>query len=117
MAEKMIGYCGIICTDCPAYIATQNDDMEELQRIAARWRELFDPTVTAEGIICDGCLSDTRLSDHCGICPVRACAVDRAVITCAHCDDYACKTLTDFLPTAPAEAKDTLEEIRRGLQR
>ncbi|MCK4356498.1 DUF3795 domain-containing protein [Candidatus Bipolaricaulota bacterium] len=25
--EKMIAYCGLICTNCPAYIATQKNDL------------------------------------------------------------------------------------------
>lgn len=24
--SKMIAYCGLICSDCPTFIATQNDD-------------------------------------------------------------------------------------------
>lgn len=24
--ERMVAYCGIVCTECPAYIATQNND-------------------------------------------------------------------------------------------
>ncbi len=32
--EEMVAYCGIVCTECPAYIATQNDDMGALKLTA-----------------------------------------------------------------------------------
>lgn len=24
--QPMIAYCGLVCSDCPTYLATQNDD-------------------------------------------------------------------------------------------
>jgi len=32
--EKMIGYYGIICSDCPVLIATQKNDDAERKRVA-----------------------------------------------------------------------------------
>ena len=34
MAE-MIAYCGLVCTACPAYIATQANDRAALEQVAA----------------------------------------------------------------------------------
>ena len=28
--DKMIAYCGLVCTDCEAYIATQANDLAAL---------------------------------------------------------------------------------------
>lgn len=119
MAEKMIAYCGLVCSECPAYIATQSDDMEALGRVAAQWSKEFNATLAAADCICDGCLSDSeRLIGHCSECKVRACAIGRGVINCAHCDDYArpggCEKITAFFTFAP-DAKTTLEEIRATL--
>jgi len=33
----MIAICGLICNDCPAYIATQKDDDEMRKKIAEEW--------------------------------------------------------------------------------
>ncbi|RLC63088.1 MAG: hypothetical protein DRI79_08630 [Chloroflexi bacterium] len=115
MAEKMIAYCGLVCTECPAYLATQADDMEALERVAARWSEEFHAPITAAYCLCDGCLSDGgRLCGHCAECEVRACAIARGLVNCAHCDDYGCEKITGFFKFAPG-AKATLEEIRKAL--
>jgi len=116
MAEKMIAYCGLVCSGCPAYVATQAGDMEALERVAAQWSEEFGATFTAADCLCDGCTSASeRLSSYAsGGCEVRACAVTRGVVNCATCDDYGCEKITAFFNFAP-EAKATLEEIRKSL--
>ena len=115
--DEIIAYCGLNCTECPAYVATQSGDPAAVEKVAAQWREAFNmPDLTAESVICDGCLAQAsgRLSGYCATCAVRACAVERAVINCAHCADYACEKLTGFWVHAP-EAKATLEQIRAAL--
>jgi len=47
-------------------------------------------------------------------CKIRACAIERKVQNCAHCDDYPCQEPEKFFAFAP-EAKATLERIGRGL--
>lgn len=45
--DKMIAYCGLVCTNCPAYVATQADDRDALEKVAAQWREQFNsPEIT-----------------------------------------------------------------------
>ena len=116
--DKLIAYCGLNCSKCPAYVATQSGDPAELERVAAEWREAFNmPDLTAESLICDGCLPGEisgRLSGYCETCAIRACGVERGVATCAHCDEFACEKLTAFWANAP-EAQATLEQIRAGL--
>ena len=114
--ERMIAYCGLVCTDCPGYLATQADDRAEMERVAAMWREEFDaPNITVESVICDGCVTDGgRKCSHCFECQVRACGVERGVINCAHCADYACEQLEGFFGFVP-EARVTLDGIRAGL--
>jgi hypothetical protein len=114
--DKIIAYCGLVCSDCPAYIATQADDRAALEQVAARWREEFNaPDMTVESIICDGCLTDEgRKCSHCFECQIRACGMERGVVNCAHCDDYGCEKLEGFFGFAP-EAKATLDAIRQGL--
>ncbi len=114
--NQMIAYCGLVCSECPAYIATQADDRAALEQVAAQWREEYEaPTITVESVICDGCLGTTgRKCSHCSECNVRACAMGRAVVNCAHCDDYGCETITGFFGFVP-EAKATLDGIRARL--
>ena len=111
--NQMIAYCGLVCTDCPAYIATQADDRAALEQVAAQWREEFDaPEITVESVICDGCLGAAgRKCRHCFECDVRACAMTRAVANCAHCDDYGCETITRFFGFVP-DAQSRLDGLR-----
>jgi hypothetical protein len=114
--DKTIAYCGLVCTDCPAYVATQADDRAALEQVAARWREEYNsPDISVESVICDGCLgSNGRHCSHCFECEVRACGMARGVANCAHCPDYACEKLDGFLSFVP-EARATLDGIRAGL--
>ena len=115
MAEQMIAYCGLVCSECPAYVATQANDMEALERLAAQWSQEFNAEMTAADCLCDGCISGSdRLIGYCSDCQVRACAAGRGVATCAQCDDYGCEKITAFFDHAP-DAKAKLEEIRQAL--
>jgi hypothetical protein len=114
--DRIVAYCGLVCTDCPAYIATKADDRAALERVAAGWREEYDaPEITVESVICDGCPGDTgRKCSHCPECEIRACGVTRGIANCAHCPDYACEKLEDFFGFVP-EARTTLDEIQKAL--
>jgi hypothetical protein len=110
---KMIGYCGIICTECEAYKATQSQDPAELEKVAAKWREQFDPTITAASIICDGCLAQTeQLCSYCTVCPLRICARQRGEENCAYCAEYSvCEKLESYFSHAP-QMRAVLDEMR-----
>ncbi len=114
--SKLVAYCGLICTDCSAYIATQADDREALERVATAWRVEYNaPEITVSGVICDGCLGPVgRKCRHCFECGIRACSMERGLANCAHCADYACEQLLGFFGFVP-QAQTVLEQIRRGL--
>ena len=114
--DRIIAHCGLDCSGCPAYVATEANDRAALEQVAAQWREQFkSPEITADSIICDGCRGGNgRLAEYCSVCEIRACAVDRAVVNCAHCGDYGCEKLENFFAHA-AEARQTLDAIRAAL--
>jgi hypothetical protein len=114
--DKIIAYCGLVCTDCPAYIATQANDRAALERVAAQWREEFNaPNITAEGVLCDGCLTDLgHKFGHCHECQIRACGMHRDVVNCAYCEAYACDTLQEFFGFVPG-ARTLLDGIRASI--
>jgi RecJ-like exonuclease len=112
--DKMIAYCGIVCTECPAFIATQQNDDAKRKQVAETWSKQYKMTVKAEDINCDGCTSGgKRLLNYCSICEIRKCGQGKGVKNCAYCDEYACEKLTRFLAIAPPETKASLEEIRK----
>jgi hypothetical protein len=114
--NKIIAYCGLVCTDCPAYIATQADDHGALERVAAQWREEYNsPEITVESVICGGCVTDDeRKCGHWAECEIRACGMARGVVNCAHCADYGCEKIEGFFGMVP-DARTVLDEVRRSL--
>ena len=109
--EKMIAFCGIICTECPAFLATQKDDNER-KKVAEMWSKQFKSEIKPEDINCDGCLTeDGRLFGFCRVCKIRECGMKKGVKNCAYCSDYPCEELNKFFNMSP-DAKATLEKIR-----
>lgn len=114
--DRMVSYCGLICTECPAYLATVNDDDAERQRVAEAWSKQFGGDFKASDINCDGCLSrGARVFSHCNECEIRKCGMERGVVNCAYCEDYPCEKLSAFLANVPA-AKETLEKERESTE-
>jgi len=113
--DKMIAYCGLVCSECDALIATQTGDRAELEKVAAKWRiEYNAPGITAEGVVCAGCNVPGEKCFHCAECNIRACAEKKGIETCASCDEYACEKLSSLLNMVPA-AKATLDALRAAL--
>jgi len=115
--EKIIAFCGINCTDCEAFIATQKDDDARRRKVAAEWSKEFGHEIKPEEINCDGCLSiDGRHINYCNVCEIRKCGMEKEVENCAYCIDYECEKLEKFHEQAP-KAKERLEEIRQKISK
>ena len=108
----MVSFCGEICTECSAYVATRSDDAAALQRVADEWNARFGTSLRAEDCVCDGCLGEGRRIGYCRTCAVRACAIERRLENCAHCKEYACQKLGVCFENSP-ECKDVLDGIRQ----
>ena len=86
--NEYIAYCGIDCKTCEAYIATINDDNELRIKVSKLWSELNDIEITPEMINCTGCRIDGIKTIFCdSICPIRQCALNKKVDTCAACEE------------------------------
>lgn len=110
--KKIVGACGIVCGDCPAYVATKTNDDALRAKTAAEWSAMYHADIKPEGIDCDGCPSaGPRLFAHCLECEIRACAHGRKLVTCAECPEYACRKLKEFFAMAP-QARQTLDQLR-----
>ena len=115
MDERMVAYCGIVCTDCDALKATQAEDMDALEAMAKKASEEFGMEMTVADAMCDGCLSTTwRQIGYCHECAIRLCAVPKHVENCAHCDEFACDKVEAFSKPGTPHRK-TLDGIRTTL--
>lgn len=111
--EKIVGVCGIVCSDCPAFIAYANDDQELRIKSAKEWSEMYKADIKPEDVNCVGCTveGNPKIS-HCAECEIRECGVGKKIVTCADCSDYSCETLNNFFKMVP-EAKTTLDNLRK----
>ncbi|WP_167956765.1 ASCH domain-containing protein [Anaerosporobacter faecicola] len=111
--NKEIAFCGLVCTDCPIYIATATQDEEKKEQLA---REYSTETCTfeKEDMVCYGCHSQDEAMKHskmCGDCEIRNCKKTAKIDTCASCEAYPCAHIERFVP-ADGENRKRLEKIR-----
>ena len=64
----MIAYCGLVCSDCPTYLATQTNDDLARERTASYYSKQFGFDIKPAEINCDGCKSDGILIAYCLAC-------------------------------------------------
>jgi len=112
---KLIAYCGLVCSDCPAFLATQKNDDVERKRVAELWSKEYGASIKPEEINCDGCLSTgDKVFGHCRVCNIRKCGQSKNVQSCAYCSEYPCEKNKSFFKLVP-DAQKVLDEVRKGL--
>ena len=110
---EMIACCGLVCTSCPTFIATQNDDDTAREKTAKLIAEKFGLSFKPEEINCDGCLSSgDRLIGFCNTCEVRKCGIAKSVENCSACDEQPCDKLNKFHEFSP-DAKASFEALAK----
>ncbi len=99
-----ISPCGLVCSQCDAYRATQLNDSEKMELVAADWRKRYNnQAIKAELISCDGCMTENgKKCFHCeNFCLIRPCAIKKGVKVCSECSEYPCDKLTEFFSYVP----------------
>ena len=110
--QEMVAYCGLVCTECPAYKATQEDDNKARAKVAEEWSKQFKLNFKTEDINCNGCMTGGEVKfSYCSMCDISKCGSDRKVLNCGYCAEYPCDKLNNFHAEV-AEAKAKLESIR-----
>jgi hypothetical protein len=119
---EVVGCCGLVCSDCQIYLATQSRD-EDLRATIfqrqknwghdTRFRELYGREYRLEDVHCGGYPTSSQgdfwYIENCGM---RACALRKNHPNCAHCDEYPCDQLKGFFDKSHVNARKTLDEIR-----
>jgi len=114
-----IAPCGLVCSRCDAYRATQLNNPEKLELVAAKWRKLNHcDDIKAEYLPCDGCMSECgRKSFFCtNMCGIRKCIIQRGFQVCSDCPDYHdCKILEGFISHAPEGQAKAMKKLLDGI--
>ena len=112
----MIAYCGLVCSNCPTFLATQNDDDAARKRTVDLYAEKFGLNLRPEDINCDGCKSEGgKLIGYCQSCEIRLCCRDKGLENCARCSDQPCEKITEFHKFS-ADAKASFEALKKELR-
>ena len=108
--KDTIGYCGLDCEKCDAYIATIHDDHALREKTAKLWAELNNAPITPEDINCEGCRMNGVKTVFCSnLCGIRQCAWKKGVVTCGGCPDLeTCSTVAAIISNNP----EALERLR-----
>ena len=79
--------CGDVCTECPRYIATQENDTTSLEKIAELWYKLGlrDKILPADELKCFGCTKD-KFCTH----QLNKCVHLTNKNNCGECDIFPC---------------------------
>lgn len=115
--EEIISYCGLVCRNCPIYLASKETDFvkknEMISEIISVCKKEYNIEYNPSDITdCEGCMTENgRLFSGCLNCKIRRCAIDKGIISCAYCSDYICGNLNEFFKTDPS-AKERLELLR-----
>ena len=108
--RDMIGYCGLDCEKCDAYLATIHDDQALREKTAKLWAELNGAPILPEHINCVGCRTDGVKTLFCDqLCKIRQCAQEKGVTTCGNCEDMEqCQKIRMVISENP----DVMENLR-----
>mgnify|MGYP005838760727 FL=1 len=85
--DLKISICGDICSECPRYIATKNNDISELEKIADLWYRLGfrDKILNPEDLKCSGCSKDKFCSHN-----INRCEHLDNINNCGECNNFPC---------------------------
>jgi hypothetical protein len=93
-APTMIARCGLVCSECPVFKATRDDDDAARAAISAYYAEKHGMTIPPGEIACDGCRTGGgRLHVSCRECPIRKCCGEKGLPHCGRCDKGPCDRL------------------------
>lgn len=113
MEMEIISCCGIMCGECPVYIATQRGD-GQMKKFLARKFSSPERMLTEEDICCLGCHSPDRNEDKFREgCKVRSCCREKQVRLCAECREFPCPLAESDIP-AGTEHRARLEEMHQA---
>jgi hypothetical protein len=111
--DEIIAFCGLTCTECPAYIATLTNNRELMVKTARGW-STTDNKIDPNEIVCDGCLpTGERHNVFCRKCDVRICCQEKGLDNCSWCGEYVCDKLEGLweIINSP-DAKIKLDDLR-----
>ena len=106
--KDIIGYCGLDCEKCDAFLATVHDDQALREKTAKLWAELNQAPILPEHINCQGCRTAGIKTVFCdSLCGIRQCALKKGVTTCGSCPEMEqCQIVGAVIANNPETLKN-----------
>jgi hypothetical protein len=91
----MMSACGVLCSECPAYLGVAKG-IEHQSRAVEAWHRIYGRDEAVEDISCSGCLgSDEEVFYTSRNCIARCCCRSKGFNSCAECPDGSCVNLEE----------------------
>ncbi len=89
----IVSACGVLCSECPAYLGDVRGIAHQQCTVAA-WKRIYGLNESAEDIACGGCPApDGQVFHTCRACKARLCCRSKGFGTCAECPVEGCADL------------------------
>jgi hypothetical protein len=107
-----ISYCGLLCNECPIFIATVEKNELEKEKLAREY-STDSCQFSKEDMNCYGCFwEENKNSKMCGNCAIRICAEVKGVKNCGYCSEYPCSHIDTHVPEG-SENRQRLDGINK----
>ncbi len=91
--DTVMSACGVICSDCAAYLAAPKGPSYR-KEAAEAWSRIYGFQTEPEKMSCGGCLSpDDRVFYTSVRCTARRCCLNKGSANCAECPEKSCGLL------------------------
>lgn len=88
--DKLMSACGVMCSECGAYLAASKGPAYQ-QQVADAWRRIYGLDEATANISCKGCLGSDEDVFHTSIhCAARRCCRANRFTSCAECPNQLC---------------------------
>jgi hypothetical protein len=90
---KIMSACGVLCSDCPAYLGKAKGVAHQKRTVDA-WLRIYGRNEDVKAISCSGCLSsDDQVFYTSRTCKARRCCRSKGFASCAECPVERCADL------------------------
>jgi len=94
MKNTLLAFCGVDCTNCEIFIATQENNFMLKEKIAKKISS-SSYKITTDEINCYGCSGNQNIKfKFCNSCKIRECGIENKLNNCGECVKYPCCLLT-----------------------
>ena len=90
--EEIQTFCGYRCDLCQFYTKNVKSEKDK-EKVSQEFKRIFGYDIKPEDVECVGCKNEGKHADT--SCPVRPCALEKGVESCAHCSECICDRLKE----------------------